>query len=139
PGRLDSLLVEQGDTVQKGQLLAIIKGTEVENIEQQALAAIQAAQGQVDLLKNGPRPEVIQSAKNLQDIAQHQYDLAQKTYKRMQNLYKDSVISGQEKDMVYFKYQAAKKELESAEAHARSLERGSRPEMIQTAEAILKQ
>src|SRR5699024_7198187 len=53
PGRLDSLLVEQGDTVQKGQLLAIIKGTEVETIEQQALAAIQAAQGQVDLLKNG--------------------------------------------------------------------------------------
>src|SRR5699024_11139184 len=114
PGRLDSLLVHQGDTVKKGDLLAVIKGNEINAVQQQALAAITAAQSQVDLLQKGARPEAIQSAKNLQHIAQKQYDLVKKSYQRMQKLYQNNVISGQERDMVQFKFQAAKKELESA-------------------------
>ena len=139
PGRLDSLLVRQGDTVKEGQLLAVLKGTEVDLIQQQAASAIAVAQNQLDLLKSGPRSSVVRSAQNLQQIAQEQYDLAEKTYERMENLYRDSVISGQEKDVIYFKYQAAKKELESAKAHAESLQSGSRPEMVQAAAAVLQQ
>src|SRR5690625_2754259 len=138
PGRLDSLLAKQGDTVRQGQLLAVLKTTEVNIIQQQALASIKAAQSQLDLLESGPRQSVIEAANNLHDIARHQYELAEKTYNRMLNLYKDSIISRQEKDMMYFKYQAAKKELETAKAHAESLESGSRPEMIEAAAAILQ-
>lgn len=139
PGRLDSLFVKQGDTVKAGQLLAVLKGTEVNLIQQQALSAIHVAQNQLDLLKSGPRSSVVQSAQNLQQIAEEQNNLAEKTYQRMQNLYKDSIVSGQEKDMVYFRYQAAQKELESAKAHAASLKSGSRPEMIRAAAAVLQQ
>lgn len=139
PGRLDSLLVRQGDTVHQGQLLAVLRTTEIDAVKQQALSSIEAAQSQLDLLKNGPRTEVVQSANNLYQIAQQQYDLAEKTYERMLNLYKDSVISGQEKDLMYFKYQVAKKEMETAKLHVQTLESGSRPEMIQAAAAILKQ
>jgi len=139
PGRLDSLFVQQGDTVEKGQLLAVLQSTEINTVKEQALAAIQVAQNNLDLLKNGPREEAISSSQNLYEIAQHQYDLVHKTYKRMLQLFKDSIISGQEKDIIYFKLQAAKKEQEMAKMHLQSLQKGSRPELIQASTAILKQ
>ncbi len=138
PGQVDSLFVEQGDTVHKGQALAVMQTTEINIVKQQALTSIEAAQHNLNLLKNGPRDEAVQSAQNLYEIAQEQYKLVQKTYQRMLNLYQDNVISGQEKDMIYFKYQAAKKEMEMAKQHLQMLKNGSRPEMIKTSAAILK-
>ncbi len=139
PGRLDSLLVEQGDTVQQGQLLGVLRTTEINAIRRQAEAAIEAASSQVKLLEKGARPEVIRNAGNLYKIAQDQYDLAQKTYQRMERLYNDSVVSGTEKDIIYFKYQAARKEMEIARLNQEMLKKGTQPEIIQTATAILKQ
>lgn len=139
PGRLDSLLVQQGDTVQQGQLLGVLRTTEINAIRKQAEAAIEAASSQVKLLEKGARPEVIANAGNLYKIAQDQFDLAQKTYRRMERLYNDSVVSGTEKDIIYFKYQAAKKEMEIARLNQEMLEKGTQPEIIQTAAAILKQ
>lgn len=137
PGRIDSLLVAVGDTVKKGQLLALIKKTEIDNLQQQSLYSIDAAKSQLELLQNGARPEAISSAKNLVGIAQHQYDLAKQSFERMSKLFADNVISGQEKDMMEFKFQAAQKELEMAKSHLQSLEKGSRIESIQAAKAFL--
>ncbi|WP_343704328.1 efflux RND transporter periplasmic adaptor subunit [Chitinophaga sp.] len=139
PGRLDSLLVSRGDTVKEGQLLGVLRTTEINAIRRQAEAAIEAASSQVKLLEKGARPEVIKNAGNLYHIAQEQYDLARKTYERMERLYNDSVISGTEKDLIYFKFQAAKKEMEIAQLNQQMLEKGTQPEIIQTATAILKQ
>ncbi len=139
PGRLDTLLVHQGDTVKKGQLLGVLRTTEINAIRKQAEAAIEAASSQLKLLQKGARPEIIQNAGNIYHIAQEQYDLAQKTYQRMERLYNDSVVSGTEKDLIYFKYQAAKKEMEITRLNREMLEKGTQPEIIQTAAAILKQ
>ncbi|MBO9731209.1 MAG: efflux RND transporter periplasmic adaptor subunit [Chitinophaga sp.] len=139
PGRLDSLLVKQGDTIRKGQLLGVLRSTEINAIRNQAEAAIDAAKGQLTLLQKGARPEAIKAADNLYNITQRQYELMQKTYQRMQNLFDDDVISGQEKDLVYFKLQAAKKEMETAKLNMDMLQQGSRPELITTAEAIVRQ
>lgn len=139
PGRLDSLLVKQGDTIRKGQLLGVLRSTEINAIRNQAQAAIDAAKGQLTLLQKGARPEAIKAADNLYNITQQQYELMQKTYQRMQNLFNDDVISGQEKDLVYFKLQAAKKEMETAKLNMDMLQQGSRPELITTAAAIVRQ
>lgn len=139
PGRLDSLLVKQGDTIRKGQLLGVLRSTEINAIRNQAEAAIDAAKGQLTLLQKGARPEAIKAADNLYNITQQQYELMQKTYQRMENLFNDDVISGQEKDLVYFKLQAAKKEMETAKLNMDMLQQGSRPELITTAAAIVRQ
>ncbi|SEW50920.1 HlyD family secretion protein [Chitinophaga arvensicola] len=139
PGRLDSLLVKQGDTIRRGQLLGVLRSTEINAIRNQAEAAIDAAKGQLTLLQKGARPEAIKAADNLYNITQQQYELMQKTYQRMQNLFNDDVISGQEKDLVYFKLQAAKKEMETAKLNMDMLQQGSRPELITTASAIVRQ
>ncbi|MCO4293251.1 efflux RND transporter periplasmic adaptor subunit [Solitalea sp. MAHUQ-68] len=139
PGRLDSLLVDEGDTVKKGQLLGILRTTEINAIREQAKAGIDAAKSQLQLLKNGNRPEVISSTNKLYQIAQEQYNLIKKTYERMDNLYQKEVISGQEKDIIFFKLQAAKKEMEIAKLNLELLEKGANPELINTSTAILRQ
>lgn len=139
PGRLDSLLVEQGDTVKAGQLVAILRSNEIDAIKNQALSAIDAAKGQQELLTNGARPELIEATSKLYQISQEQYNLFNTTYQRMERLYNADVISGQEKDVFYFRYQAAKKEMETAELNLKMLKNGTRPELLKTANAIVKQ
>lgn len=139
PGRLDSLYVKQGDTVQSGQLLGVLRTNEIDAIRAQAQAGIAAARGQLDLLEKGTRPELVQSASKLYQISQDQYDLFSKTNDRMQRLYNADVISGQEKDIFYFKYQASKKEMETARLNLEMLQKGVSPELIQSAKAIVEQ
>lgn len=139
PGRLDSLLVNQGDTVKSGQLLAVLRTNEIDAIKAQALAGIDAAKSQLDLLKQGARPELVEATSKLYQISEEQYKLFSNTYQRMNNLYKSDVISGQEKDIFYFKYQASKKEMETAKLNLQMLEKGTRPEIIRSANAIVKQ
>ncbi|MCK7554459.1 biotin/lipoyl-binding protein [Chitinophaga sedimenti] len=127
PGRLDSLLVKQGDTVRKGQLLGVLRTTEINAVREQARAAIDAAQGQLKLLEKGARPEMVQSAGNIYKIAQDQYDLAKKTYERLDRLYRDSVVSGTERDLIHFKYQAAQKEMEIARLNQEMLQKAHSP------------
>lgn len=139
PGRLDSLLVKQGDTVKTGQLLAVLRSNEINAIKAQALSAIDAAKGQQELLTQGARPELIEATSKLYQISQEQYKLFSTTYDRMERLYKEDVISGQEKDVFYFKFQAAKKEMETAQLNLQMLKNGTRPELLKTANAIVKQ
>lgn len=139
PGRLDSLFVQQGDTVKKGQLLGVLRSNEIEAIRAQALAAVDAAKGQQELLQQGPRTELVTATDKLYQIAKDQYELFSKTYDRMQRLYNADVISGQEKDIFYFKYQAAQKEMETARLNLEMLQKGTRPEVLKSANAIVQQ
>lgn len=139
PGRLDSLFVKQGDTVQTGQLLGVLRTNEIEAIRAQALAAVDAAKGQLELLQQGPRQELVSATGKLYEIAEDQYALFSKTYERMQRLYNADVISGQERDIFFFKYQAAQKEMETAKLNLEMLQKGTRPELIKSAQAILRQ
>ncbi|WP_276483826.1 HlyD family secretion protein [Paraflavitalea pollutisoli] len=139
PGRLDSLFIAQGDTVKAGQLLGVLRTNEIEAIRSQALAAVDAAKGQLELLQAGPRQELVGATGKLYEIAEDQYDLFSKTYQRMQRLYNADVISGQERDIFFFKYQAAQKEMETAKLNLEMLQKGTRPELLRSARAIVQQ
>lgn len=139
PGRLDSLFVAQGDTVKAGQLLGVLRTNEIDAIRSQALAAVDAAKGQLELLQAGPRQELVSATGKLYNIAEDQYELFSKTYQRMQRLYNADVISGQERDIFFFKYQAAQKEMETAKLNLEMLQKGTRPELLKSARAIVQQ
>lgn len=138
PGRLDSLLVELGDTVKIGQKLARLKPQKISTLVDQSRASIDVAQNQLKLITNGSSQEVIDGMKNLYEISKDQLELAEKTYERMNNLYKEGVISGQEKEVFEFKYKAAQKELETAKKNYQLIQKGSRPETIAVATAMVK-
>jgi HlyD family secretion protein len=66
-------------------------------------------------------------------------DLMSKTYSRFQNLYAEGVVSGQERDVIYFKYKAAQKELETANLNVQLLKRGNNEELKNSAQSVLNQ
>ncbi|HEY9752177.1 MAG TPA: efflux RND transporter periplasmic adaptor subunit [Coleofasciculaceae cyanobacterium] len=61
-GRLSTLLVEQGDRVQQGQIIARMENTDLQAERNQALAALQQAEANLSLVKSGSRPEVVAQA-----------------------------------------------------------------------------
>jgi HlyD family secretion protein len=139
PVRVLDIPVKEGDEVKEGQLVAQMKTSEIETIQSQVADAVEIARNQLDKVDRGVEPEVLASAKNLQQIAQQQMDLMSKTYSRFQNLYSEGVVSGQERDVIYFKYKAAQKELETAKLNVQLLQRGSNKELKNSAQAILNQ
>lgn len=139
PGRVIELLVKEGDEVKEGQVVAQMKTSEIETVQAQVSEAVTVAQNQLDKINRGVEPEVLKSAENLQQIAKQQMDLMNKTYTRFQNLYSEGVISGQERDVIYFKYKAAQKELETANLNVQLLQRGNNQELKNSAQAILNQ
>jgi HlyD family secretion protein len=139
PGRLIDLYVKDGDEVKEGQVVAQMKTSEIETIQSQVSDAVIIAQNQMNKVDKGVEPEVLESAKNLQQIAKQQMDLMNKTYSRFQNLYSEGVISGQERDIIYFKYKAAQKELETANLNVQLLQRGGNQELKNSAQAVLNQ
>lgn len=139
PGRVLDIPVKEGDEVKEDQIVARMKTSEIETIQSQVADAVEIARNQMDKVNRGVEPEVLASAKNLQQIAQQQMDLMSKTYSRFQNLYSEGVVSGQERDVIYFKYKAAQKELETAKLNVQLLERGSNREMKNSAQAIFNQ
>ncbi len=139
PGRVLDIPVKEGDEVKEDQIVARMKTSEIETIQSQVADAVEIARNQMDKVNRGVEPEVLASAKNLQQIAQQQMDLMSKTYSRFQNLYAEGVVSGQERDVIYFKYKAAQKELETAKLNVQLLERGSNKEMKNSAQAIFNQ
>ncbi len=139
PGRIEFVFVQVGDTVKKGQLLAQMKPKGAESIEMQSKSAVDAAQAQLDLVKNGAREGDIISAHNVYLIAENQFELAENTWERVNALYKDSVVSEEERDITLFKYKSAKNEKNIAYQNYIMLKKGAREETIRIAEAIEKE
>ena len=139
PGRIETMNVQEGQAVKAGDILAQLKTDEVQTVQQQALDAITIAENNRDLVDRGVAPEILQSAVNLQKIAQDQMNLMSKTYDRFKTLYNEGVVSGQEYDLVHFRYQAAQKELETARLNVELLRKGSNDQMKNKADAFVNQ
>lgn len=139
PGRVDSLLVKEGQLVQKGQLLATLESKEIDAKVAQAKSVMEAARAQYEMALNGARPEEKEAVEKLFLQAKHQFEFAQKTYERMKKVYQDSVVPQQRMDEIEFKYQAAKEQMEAARAKYQMVLKGARKEQIKAAEALFHQ
>jgi len=106
PGRIESMKVEQGQHVEKGQLLYVLSTPELNAKLQQAEAVRSAAKALDEKALAGARAPQIEAALNLWQKAQAGKELAQKTYERVQNLYRDGVVPAQKLDEAKANYNA---------------------------------
>ena len=139
PGRVDSIFVNEGDEVHKGEVLARLESKEMDAKVGQAEGLMEAAKYKLEMAENGARPEEKEAVKNLYLQAKHQYELADKTWKRMSALYKESLISAQEKDQVEFQYKAAQEQMDAAKAKYDMVMKGARYEEKEAAKALYYQ
>lgn len=107
PGRVEALLVKEGDMVKEGDTLVVINSPEVAAKMEQAQAARAAASAQSTKAKNGARQQQTASAYEMWQKAQVGVDIAKKSLDRTQTLYDKKVISAQKRDEVEAQYKAA--------------------------------
>jgi HlyD family secretion protein len=137
PGRVSSILVREGQTVQKADLLVTLDSPEIQAKLSQAEAARQAATAQRDKAYNGAREEEVREAKNAWERAQHAAELAEKTFRRVDRLNTDGVLPAQRRDEAEAQLKTASDSEAVARAAYDMAMRGARWEDKEAATALV--
>ena len=137
--RILEMLAEEGDRVQKGQVLARLDTRELKLQLQRLNAEIAAQQSTVDKLHNGTRPEEIRQAEGNLRQAQAAAEHAAGVYQRKRDIYTSIAgISQQELDNAYHDMEEKQATMSVAEAALQEAKAGPRQEDIAGAEAGLQ-
>ena len=107
PGRVDTFLVTEGQAVKRGDTLVGISSPEAYAKLQQASAMESVAKYQNEKIDEGTRLQIIRTAEELWNKSKTDLQLAETTYRRIQALYKDSVVSAQRYDEADALYKVA--------------------------------
>jgi HlyD family secretion protein len=138
-GRLAELLVDQGDEVVAGQVLARMDYGDLTSGIRQAQARIQELQARLAELQAGERPQVIAAAQARVDAAQAQVSLAQKELERIQALVQEGAVARSELDQRLARLEQAQADLQAAQQELERLRLGSRPETLRQIQAQIAQ
>lgn len=107
PGRVTEFFVKEGDMVRAGDTLVHIHSALAEAKLAQAEAMKNVAEAGEKKVDAGTRSQIVQAAEALVAQAASARQIAQKTYERMENLYKENVVSAQKRDEAKAAYDAA--------------------------------
>lgn len=133
-GRILEIYVEEGQTVHAGDTLAKLDVPEVSAKIAQARGATEAARAQAKMARNGATADQMRQLKAKQKGLQEQFQYAQKAFNRARNMYRDSLLSPQNYDEAFAKYQGAKAQLDAANAELHDVAIGTRYEKIEMAQ-----
>ena len=136
-GRVKQLYVEEGQEVKKGDTLAHLDIPEINAKMIQAEGAVTAAQGQLNMAYNGATTEQLIQIDGKLESAKAQMEFAQESYNRLNNMYKDSLVSRQQLDEVKMKLNMAKAQVSAIEAKRREAKNSVRSEQIDQAKGQL--
>ena len=136
--RISEILVDEGDSVEEGQLLARLDSAELALNLQKAKAQTKAQEAVLEKLKNGTRSEeILQAQENVRAAAAASAN-ARGIYARMLEIYETSEgISLQELDNARAAADSAEAKTRAAEAALEEARTGARGEDIQQAGATL--
>ena len=133
PGKIEQILVKEGDEVQEGQTLFVLKLPEVEAKKTQAEGAVNSAEAQYKMAKKGATDNQLKQLRAKVSGLKEQLDYAEKSNKRLKNMLRDSLVPQQSYDEVYAKYQGAKNQYIAAVAELADAENGARIEQQEMA------
>jgi multidrug resistance efflux pump len=136
-GRIDKVMVQEGDRVKQGQLLATLDTERLHRTEREAQAQATAQRQVMDRDVAGSRPEEIRQARALWVAAQVGVADANAYYKRQLDLVGKHFVSQQQADSARFALDKARAELTAAEETLRLVQLGPRKEDIAAARATL--
>ena len=138
-GKLLRVLVDEGDRVMPGQVVAELDSEILKSQHQSMNAQVMAAKARLLELQNGPREEVIRAAKADVIELESQLRLATSTKNRLERLIDSQAVSREEFENSTFNEQAIYARLEAARARLAELVHGTRPEQIAAQQAICAQ
>lgn len=139
PGRVEQVLVQEGQDVKQGEVLLILGTPEIDAKLAQVQAMEHAAKAMDNKVQAGARQQEVNAAYNMLQQAITGAELAKSTYQRVENLYNDKVIPAQKRDEAHAQYKAAIQTQEVAEAHYQMVKEGAREEDKRAALAVVQQ
>ncbi|MGA7181129.1 MAG: efflux RND transporter periplasmic adaptor subunit [Thiobacillaceae bacterium] len=136
-GRIDQILVREGDRVKQGQLLAVLDTERLRRTKAQAEAEVAVQHQVVARYLAGSRPEEIAQARAQRNAAKVAVADAQASYQRQVDLVARHFVSQQQADSAKFALDRARADLQASEDALRLVELGPRKEDIAAAKATL--
>jgi HlyD family secretion protein len=137
PGRVTQYWIKEGDNISKGDTLAELYIPELNAKLDQAQAAKWAATAQSNKAIKGAREEQIASAYQIWQKAEAGAEISKKTYDRVNNLYKQEVLSEQKRDEAYAQYKAATATAKAAKSQYEMALNGAETEDKDAAKALV--
>lgn len=107
PGRVVRFYVKEGDYVHKGDTLVSISSKTVDAALYKAQSAQRVAASTAQKVEKGTREEIKSGANSMVEQAKAAQEIAHKTYQRIENLYKEGVMTEQKRDEAKAAYDAA--------------------------------
>jgi len=138
-GRIRELLAEEGQTINKGDKMAVLDGAELESQVTQSRAYLSETITKLGELRTGARPQEIGQAKANVSHAEAELIEARKDFERAEALYKKDVISGRQMDTARKAYDVASSQYRNALETLSLVKEGPRKESIKAAEDRVQQ
>lgn len=137
-GRIAQLLVNEGATMNQGEIIATFDPYDLPAKQKQVVALIGEEEANLQKLEHGPRPQEINQARSELADATAVYQNAKDTYERYRSLYQSGFVSSQdyENKKTAFKQASAQREL--MKNKLKLLEIGTRIEEIDAAKSGVK-
>lgn len=128
PGKILQLFVKEGDFVKKGDTLAILDIPEVDAKKSQAEGAVISAKAQYAMAVKGATANQLKQLEAKKMGLKEQYEFAKKSINRLSNMLKDSLVSQQNFDETFAKYQGAQAQYNAVLAEIDEAQKGARIE-----------
>jgi len=137
-GRIMRITAEEGERVQKGDLLATLDPTRYEAAQEQARFRMLARMEELDQLQEGSREEEIRAARARVDSAEASLGEARSRYRRLVPLAEKDLVSQQQLDDAEARFKSARAALDAARQELALAVKGPRRQQIEAALARLK-
>ena len=138
-GEVIGLYVDEGNTIEKGQSLALIDHALLDLQLEQAKAGVDLAEAQLALLLQGAREEDIQQAEESLKQAEENFKIAREDYQRMSELFEGGSVTKKERDNAQARFVVTQAQWNSASQALKKLQNLARPEEIKADRARLHQ
>lgn len=138
-GRVEKRLINEGETIERGGLVATLDANEFAQEVAICNADLELAQAVLAELEAGSRQQEIAAARATFDRAKAEMQQQKRDYERQKELYEKNVISEQEYEKAQTSFEVAAARLKEAEEQFKLIEEGPRQERIQQARAKVKQ
>lgn len=138
PGRLESLNVQKGLEVKKGETLFTLESTSEKALLDEAEERLRQARANLEDLKKGKRPTEIKSLESQLEEARAALALSEKEFARHEELLLSGVASRQEFDRASSLRDQNRKKVAQLEADLETARLGARSDLVAAAEANVK-
>ncbi len=137
PGRVVKFYVSEGDMVHAGDTLVHIHSSLAEARLLQAEGMETVARSQESKIDAGTRSQIVSAAADMVAQAEAAVTIARKTYDRMENLYREGVVSEQKRDEAKAAYDAAEAALGAARSQLSLAKTGAQSQDKESAAAMV--